>query len=321
MSIRLTADGLVFCAKDLTSSARSKAWQKRYWWRLMTRRMLFITLCLMSPLLLQAIPQNPHMAHLEDYLRVRSDLSGDDSVMHIQGRVYAMIPQEKTLQLFAVEGYHISRVEQVEGGYRLLSREILLFKDHRTRQIFMNWRNPLNGKTLPVMHILNDPVNHSYAYEDHMMPYIRQIIPSEELADARVYHSEIFPYHPSLLPRRDFSANVQSDYFQAAEIASYRAQKDALADSSLTSVPAQFDWTWISPWLPFMEMADREGQLLFVCRGEKLPGGFPALPSDIRNFVIRENEEFSEAPLIWEDTKINPWSYYRSLFIIEEDEE
>nr|MDK2850207.1 hypothetical protein [Candidatus Cloacimonadota bacterium] len=287
----------------------------------MSWKIVFVALCLVSPFLLQALSQDPHMAYLEDYLRVRSDLSGKDSIMHIQGNVYAMIPEERTMKLFAVEGYHISRVEKVEGGYRLLSKEILLFKDPITKQICTNWRNHVTGKSLPVIHIFNDPVNQSFVYQNHMMPYIRQIIPSEDLSDTRIYHNEIFPFHPSLLPRREFSANVQSDIFQAAEISSYRAHHEALADTSLTSVPTQFDWVWISPWLPFMEMADREGQLLFVCRGEKLTGGFPALPNDIKNFVLSENEDFSEAPQEWEDTSINPWSYYKSLFTEEEEPE
>lgn len=253
------------------------------------------------------------MAYLEDYLRVRSDISGEESVFHIKGKIYAMIPGEKSRELFAVEGYSISRVQKAEDGYLLLSKEVLLLQDHRTRQIMRYWRNPFTGMSIPVIHILNDPVNQSFRFEAEMMPYIRQILPSTDFAENRVYHSEIFPFHPSLLPRREYSANVQSEYFQAAEISSYRASHAALADSSKSSVNAEYDWVWISPWLPFMEMADREGQLLFVCQGEKLEGGFAALPAELKSFIVREFEDYSRAPLVWEDSKINPWSYFKSL--------
>ena len=224
-----------------------------------------------------------------------------------------MIPGQKSMQLFAVDGYNISRLQKVEGGYQLLEKEVLLLLDHRTKEILNTWRNPFTGETLPVLHILNDPTNQSFVYEPDMLPYIPAMLPSERLDESIIYHSEIFPFYPQLLPRREYNANVQSDYFQAAEITEYRVRTQALADRGASSVPAEYNWSYISPWLPFMNMSDRAGQLLFVARGEKLKGGFAALPTALKGYIMTHHIDFSQAPTIWTEPNQDPWSYFKEL--------
>ena len=224
-----------------------------------------------------------------------------------------MIPGQKSMQLLAVEGYNISRLQAVEGGYQLLSKEVILLLDHRSKEILNTWRNPFTGESLPVLHILNDPVNQSFVYEPDMLPYISSMLPSTRLDESIIYHSEIFPFYPHILPRREYNAHVQSDYFQAAEITEYRAHTADLADSSLSSVPAEYNMSYISPWLPFMCMSDRAGQLLFVARGEKLEGGFMALPEALKAYIITYHIDFSQAPTLWTEPNSDPWSYFKEL--------
>lgn len=279
----------------------------------MSQRYICVLILLMLLGCLPAIEMDSNQAYLQDYLRVRADLSGEDIVYHFSGKVYSLIPEQKSMELFAVEGYHIGRLEESKAGYRLLGKEILLFQDHRTKEILTRWRNPFTGVNVPVLHILNDPVNQSFIYDADMLPYITRLIPSMDLGESIIYHNEIFPFYPHVLSRREYSDHVQSDYFQAAETYEYRVRKAALADSSLSFVPVEYNWTWIAPWLPFMHMADREGQLLFVTRGKKLEGGFSALPHGIKNFIQTYHSDFSRAPDSWTEPNQNPWTYFKEL--------
>ena len=224
-----------------------------------------------------------------------------------------MIPGQKSMQLFAVDGYNISRLQKEEGGYQLLGKEVMLLLDHRTKEILGTWRNPFTGESTPVLHILNDPKNQSFVYEPEMLPYISSMLPSIKLEESIIYHNEIFPFYPQLLPRREYNANVQSDYFQAAEITEYRARTAAFTDSTMSSVPAEYNWSYISPWLPFMNMSDRAGQLLFVTRGQKLEGGFAALPTALKGYVFAHHIDFTQAPTIWTEPNQDPWSYFKEL--------
>ena len=44
-------------------------------------------------------------------------------------------------------------------GYKLVSREILLYKDPKTGEVLSKWENPWSGETVDVLHVANDPVN------------------------------------------------------------------------------------------------------------------------------------------------------------------
>lgn len=44
-------------------------------------------------------------------------------------------------------------------GWRLVSREILLYLDPKTGEVVRSWKNPWTGETVPVLHVANDPVN------------------------------------------------------------------------------------------------------------------------------------------------------------------
>jgi len=44
-------------------------------------------------------------------------------------------------------------------GYKLVSREILLYLDPQTGEVLETWQNPWSGETVRVLHVANDPVN------------------------------------------------------------------------------------------------------------------------------------------------------------------
>lgn len=279
----------------------------------MFQKSLYAMILLMLPLMILAEDTDPNTAYLQDYLRARADLSGQETVCHFTGEVYGIVPGQKSTQLFALEGYNISYLQKVEGGYQLLGKEVILLLDHRTEEVLNIWRNPFTGESIPVLHILNDPVNQSFVYEPDMLPYISSMLPRVQVGESTIYHSEIFPFYPHVLPRREYNMHVQSDYFQAAEITEYRVRTAALADSSLSSVPAEYNMCYISPWLPFMRMSDRAGQLLFVARGQKLEGGFAALPQALKGYIISHHIDFTQAPTIWTEPNQDPWSYFKEL--------
>ena len=279
-------------------------------WRYLSLRKLCILL-LFLPLLLSA--GEAAESYLKDYLRVVGDLSGADTVFHFSGKVYSLVPNEKSMELFDYEGCTISRIDSTEAGYRLLGKEIGLFLDHRTGEILRTWKNPFTLQIVPVIHVWNDPANQRFEYDANTLPYIRQFLPSTEIGESVVYHSELFPFYPHVLSRRLFGDQVQGDYLQSAELREYRVKQADLANTQSCSVPAEFSYIWISPWLPFMKMGDREGQMLFVLRGSKLEKGYEALPQHFREYISIHKADFEHSPREYVEPNMNPWSYFRDL--------
>jgi len=251
--------------------------------------------------------------YLLDYVRVRADLGGRDTVWHWQGMAYALVPGEKRRELFALEGYHIVRAQPAADGYLLLGREVALFLDPRTGQLAESWRHPVTGKDIPVVHIFNDPFNQDLRFAETDHPLLPMILPSQDLGDQIAWHSEIFPYYPNPLQRRDYPLNSQNNTFQAVEFSQYLARKDNLASTALQSVPASYSFTRIYPWLPFMEMGERPGQVLLNGRGYKLEQGFAGLPHYLRDYVSQHHPEFALAPETYVQPNETAWSYYKRL--------
>ncbi len=249
--------------------------------------------------------------YLENYMRVRGDLSGAESVYHWKGKAYGVIPGEKRKELFALEGYSIIRTVPKADGYYLLSREVALILDHRTDQVLDTWRNPLTGKDVPVLHIFNDPVNSDFGFTAENLTVLPMILPSSDLGEDIAFYSEYFPFYPNPLPRKEYPLNAQSDTYQASEFIQYIAEKADIANASLKSVPATYSFTRIYPWLPFMQMGDRPGNVVVFGRGRKLEGGFSALPKYLRDYVMTNKPDFATAPKVYTQPNETIWTYFK----------
>lgn len=251
-------------------------------------------------------------SYLEDYIRVRADLAGTETVYYWTGMAYGLLPGEKRRELFAVAGYNITRAVRKEDGFDLLAREVILWLDHRTGQILETWRNPFTGKDLPVFQVFNDPVNQDLGFNPENLSLLPMYLPCTDLGEQVAWHAEIFPYYSNPLPRKLFPLNSQSDTFQSGEFSQFIVPKSALAETGLSSLPAVYTRTEILPWLPFMEMGDRPGNVVLICRGSKLERGFDALPEQIREYVNKLRPEFASAPLVFSEPNASLWTAFRA---------
>lgn len=263
---------------------------------------------------LTAVDLSDPQTYFNTFLRTRADLSGKETVFHWTGKVYGMVPGEKRTELFDFEGFSVARLEKADTGYLLLTREAAFFKDTRTGEILQTWRNPyLNNSEIEVVQIWNDPVNQDFGFTPDELRFVGRFLPSEDLGDELVFYMDIFPFYESPLPRRDYSQFSQSDTYQAAEFFQFFVPKSAINDESLSSLPCKISWTRVSPWMPFMRMGDRRGNLIFVCRGQKLDGGFSALPAKIKDYVAEKGPQFATAPTEYTQPNETSWTYFKKL--------
>ncbi len=270
-----------------------------------------VALLILLPGLLEA--QTSPMEHLQNFMRVRGDASGNEVLYHWTGTVYSFVPGQRKRELFAFEGFNIAKTIPGENGFQLLTREAAFFLDPQSGEILSTWRNPFTDATVDVVQIWNDPVNQDLTFDQEYLPYISRILPVEDLGDQLAYYMDIFPFYDSPLTRRDYGDFAQSDTYQAAEFFQFFVDKSDLANQELTTVPTTISWTRISPWMPFMRMGDRPGNLVFVCRGRKLEGGFEALPAKIKDYVMANGPQFAEAPTEFLSPNETSWTYFKKL--------
>lgn len=282
-----------------------------------TMRLCTVLFLLMAPLSIFALNLNEPADYLNSWQRIKGEKDGGETLYHFTGKLYSYVPGEKRMELFDIEGFNISRLlpaEEGKKGFRLLAKEVVLFKDLNSGEILENWRNPFTGRTTPVIHIFNDPVNQDYEVSPEYLPYIRQILPSTDLGERIVFHQELFPYMENPMKRKEYGDFVQSDILQMGDFLQYTVGKTDLENTALAYLPVELYRTQIFPWLPFMRMGDRAGELIMVSRGKKLAGGFEALPPQIKSFVLKRKPEYIHAPDFEEQENANIWSYFKKLY-------
>ena len=70
-------------------------------------------------------------------------------------------------------------------------------------------------------------------------------------------------------------------------------------------------WARVCQWLPWMEMGDKEGWLIYNGQGKKL-SSYDKLPQELKDFIAKEHPEFTSAPPL-DDKRPNEtsWSYFK----------
>ena len=217
-------------------------------------------------------------------------------VFHWTGTIHARIPadpgaeprREFSRPILHFEGFNVAHFYPGEepNTTRMLSRELGLYLDPETGGILDCWNNPFTGKQVTVLPVLNDPVNLVLGDAEPAV-----------LGDDVVWSFEIPLAYPSPLPVDEYPRYSASNTYESLEIFDLVASATDLADPSLSSVPVTLAWTRVGQWLPWMQMGQHPGQLVYHVTGRKLPGGFPDLPQRLRDYVHGNAEAFASAPV------------------------
>ena len=250
-------------------------------------------------------------APLDDFtsfVRVRGSLDPEqETVYHWTGTIHAQEPEKPARHLFDFEGYNIARtVIDAQGNCQLLTREMAVYRDPATHKILETWHNPYTSQRVQVVPVWNDPVNNLLPNQDGLSP-----VAVDDLGEQACYSIDAFLAYPSPLPRETYPQYSQSDLYQGAELFNFYTDKEDLARPELKSVPAQISWTRLGPWLPWMQLGDQAGQMVYHARGSKVQGGIQALPQDLRDYVSSHEPKFLHAPESWSRPNETSWTYFK----------
>jgi hypothetical protein len=240
------------------------------------------------------------------YIKFRGSLDSNENVVYYaSGRIYSFIPEQRTIHLFNFEMYNIARMVPTDSGYKMLTREMLVYKDPKTDTIINQWNNPFTKEVNEVYHIWNDPVNQNMNRRNWMLPYTN-VGPGKWC-----FHVDVPLLYPSPLKKAEYPKNSRSDLYQAAELFQFYVDEKDLNNKKLKSVPCQNAWTRVSDFLPWMGMGDRPGYMLFQGRGYKVPNGFNGLPQLLKDYVMANDPTYAEAPKTYVTPNMTSWKYFK----------
>lgn len=231
-----------------------------------------------------------------------------------EGEVFSQRMGEPDRKLFKVSGMNVRQCVSIDGGkrgtgYRLVSREVMLYLDPKTGEPLDSWHNPITNRDVSVMHVQNDPVNGRPTF-----PYAKDGTPSLRWTgredSGSWFMSVTFPlfYHNVL--QGDYQKYVGGAY-QATEMFNFLGEMDDLTDGTKDTAQVKVGWVRLSQWLPWMEMQGREGKLYTHAAGKKI-SGFEALPQVLKAF-INSKAPLYKAPPSGDDKRRNEtsWTYFK----------
>ena len=230
--------------------------------------------------------------------RVHCGIGDQPAVMHWSGRIYSRVQGEPDRHLFDGEGMNIRRCLPVSDpkrgkGYRLVSREVMVFTDPATGKIIREWNNPWTGETVEVMQIANDPVNMRPSFPFGAYGKFASEMPIKRMGDWVLMPVEVPLFYPNPL------AGAYQDYvgnkYHAMEIFDFAARADELLDTRRPTAYPVISWVRISDWMPWMKMGGRHGQIVFNAMGTKLKG-FDELPKLLKDEIAARYPEYTAPP-------------------------
>jgi hypothetical protein len=225
------------------------------------------------------------------------------------------VPGERDKNVFNLNGMNIRQCVKVEDevrgtGYRMVSREIMLYLDPETNEVLRTFDNPWTGEKNEVIHVANDPVNGrpSFGRDAEGNPSVR---PLKEINGTWLMSFEAPLFYTNPLAG-DYQKYVGGTY-HATEIFDFNGELEELLDPDQDVAYPVVAWVRIAKWLPWMEMGDRTGVLYFNAMGKKLEN-FDQLPEIMKKEIAANYPEYTAPPPV-DDARPNEtsWTYMKKI--------
>ena len=232
------------------------------------------------------------------------------------GEAFARVPGERDRKLFDVEGMNVRQCVTVTDpqrgtGWRLVSRELLLYLDPATGEILREWKNPWTGQTVKVLQTTNDPVNQRPVFPataDSRLTGWRGTINGDTWWDTitvPLFYSN---------PLAGAYQKQIGGFYHATEMFNFFGKVSELTDPRNPSPAVNVGWVRMADWLPWMEMSGRAGIIYMHAAGRKIDD-YSQLPKVMRTAIEQEYPAYRTPPP-GDDARENEtsWTLYKKTF-------
>ena len=259
-------------------------------------------------------PEDPGDALTINRKVMCSAVDGDTRTFWWHGNAYSRRQGERDRLLFAVEGMNIRACVAVSDpekgdGFKLVSRELLLYKDANTGEVLSTWDNPWTNETVDVLHVANDPVNFTMYQTGRDGNPIRW---DASIQGDRWWQTSTIPlFYPNPLAG-EFQKEIGGTY-HATEMFNFMGDVESALDERRPDADVQVGWARLSDWLPWMNMNGREGAIYMHTAGRKLES-WDDMSETIKAEIAEHYPGYTQAPPL-DDERRNEtsWLYYKKV--------
>lgn len=220
------------------------------------------------------------------------------------------------------EGFSSTRlVDNGDGSYQKLLRELVYYKDLQTGEILETFRNPYTDEDVRVVPIANDPFNMVFEKYYPKGPSYGGLRETEEKRvpmllpwkltkpDTITLSTDIHLYYPSALQPDKWPRESAGRFVRVSELFRYVIAVDDMENPDKTSVEYTGTWSRVTPWFPWMLMGQAPGHMLYM----GIMGGYDNLDmmsADVRAYAGKHHPEYFDAPTEWVEPSLSSLEDY-----------
>ena len=227
---------------------------------------------------------------VEDFIKIRCSLDGSDAFYTWSGAIFAYMPNQAPKHILDFIGYNVARCENINGSWRLITRELSYYLDPKTKERLFNWTNPVTGDVVNVVHVSNDPVNGGMGSVGYTMLN----------SDKAVIASDIPLFYPNPLHANSTYERYGGLYpnYEAGEFFKFYFSMNDLKSSASAVTDVSISWTRLSQWMPWMTMGSTPGELFCSCIGARA-ADLSHLPQWLQDDVTTRLPLYLHAPRVY----------------------
>lgn len=197
---------------------------------------------------------------LELYMKLHAATADLRVPWYYTGRIYAVREGQAPQHLFNLEGTEIYWVRRDgPSAWTTHSSTLTFYRDAQAGEYFDSYRNPLNGKTLPVRpNVLRSGKPTTFTLQGQGLVGGD---PAPWLVESHQNGDDLWIVTSRAL------RNAPQPWI---EVQTMMGKASQLVDPENSCPPAMFSSSYLAPWLAWMEMGAAPGHLLWHSSGRKL---------------------------------------------------
>ncbi|MGI9291942.1 MAG: DUF1838 family protein [Gammaproteobacteria bacterium] len=231
-------------------------------------------------------------------IKMQADTSGKDAMSGFPGQVWGWVPDEGNYHLLDTYGVGVSHVEFDEkmNGWKFYHRECQLYLDKDTGEVAESFLNPVTNKRQEVMHVFNDHVSRFYPLSGGRFGFPWEY---EVFGNTITFRISVFRVEENPLTPAEYPLHSEGEVYQTGELWGIMGDLREIMDPEVTSASSTTSWVRVAGWIPFMEMGDRPGQVVFHSHAYKMKEGAAQLPPKVLAYLEKNAPEYLVSPTEW----------------------
>lgn len=115
------------------------------------------------------------------------------------------------------------------------------------------------------------------------------------------------------MTRAEYPLHSQQDVYQSAELWGIIARLSEVNDPEVTKASGHTSWARIAMWLPFMEMGNQPGHMVYHSQTRGLRS-VSEIPKNILDHIEKNHPQYLEAPTEWsQGRQENSWTISKKV--------